>query len=60
MRLLLQADVEVDKLRHYVRLAADPQLKLLTPRQYEHASRMMVEVGKLVGGWINKVKTKAA
>jgi len=56
MRLLLQADVELDKLRHYVRLAADPQLKLLTPRQYEHASRMIVEVGKLLGGWIKKVK----
>jgi hypothetical protein len=56
MRLLLQADVELDKLRFYVRLAADPQLKLLTSRQYEHASRMIVEVGKLLGGWIKKVK----
>jgi hypothetical protein len=56
MRLLLQADVELDKLRTYVRLAADPQLKLLTLRQYEHASRMIVEVGKLLGGWIKKVQ----
>jgi hypothetical protein len=56
MRLLLQADVELDKLRYYVRMAADPQLKLLTLRQYEHASRLIVEVGKLLGGWIKKVK----
>jgi hypothetical protein len=56
MRLLLQADVELDKLRYYVRMAADPQLKLLTLGQYEHASKMIVEVGKLLGGWIKKVK----
>ena len=56
MRLLLEADVELDKLRYYVRMAADPQLKLLTLRQYEHASRLIVEVGRLLGGWIKKVK----
>jgi hypothetical protein len=56
MRLLLEADVELDKLRYYVRMAADPQLKLLTSRQYEHASRLIAEVGKLLGGWIKKVK----
>lgn len=28
MRLLLQADVDLDKLRYYVRTAADPQLGL--------------------------------
>lgn len=56
MRLLLEADVELDKLRFYVRMAAEPTLKLITPRQYEHVSRMIVEVGKLLGGWIKKVK----
>jgi four helix bundle protein len=56
MRLLVEADVELDKLRYYVRLAADPQLKLLTSRQYEHASRLLVEVGKLLGGWMKKAK----
>lgn len=56
MRLLLEADLELDKLRFYVRMAAEPELKLLTLRQYEHASRLIVEVGKLLGGWIKKVK----
>jgi hypothetical protein len=56
MRLLLEAGIELDKLRYYVRLAADPQLKLLTLRQYEHASRLIVEVGKLLGGWIKKAR----
>jgi hypothetical protein len=60
MRLLLEADVELDKLRYYVRMAADPQLRLLTSRQYEHASRMIVEVGKLLGGWIKKEKERKA
>jgi four helix bundle protein len=60
MRLLLKADVELDKLRFYLRMAAEPTLKLITPRQYEHASRMIVEVGKLLGGWIKKVKAGKA
>lgn len=60
MRLLLEADVELDKLRFYVRMAAEPELKLLTPRQYEHSSRMIVEVGRLLGGWIKKVKEQTA
>jgi len=60
MRLLLEADVKLDKLRFYVRMAAEPTLKLITPRQYEHASKMIVEVGKLLGGWIKKVKVSQA
>ena len=56
MRLLLEADVELDKLRFYIRMAAERQLKLITPRQYEHVSKMIVEVGKLLGGWIKKIR----
>jgi hypothetical protein len=56
MRLLLEADVELDKLRFYIRMASEPALKLITPRQYGHVSRMIVEVGRLLGGWIKKVK----
>jgi len=60
MRLLLEADVELDKLRFYIRMAAEPTLKLITPRQYEHVSRMIVEVGRLLGGWMKKVKGEKA
>jgi hypothetical protein len=60
MRLLLEADVELDKLCFYIRLAAEPELRLITPRQYEHVSKMIVEVGRLLGGWIKKVKEEKA
>ena len=46
---LIRADIELDKLRTHMRLCRD--LKLINPGQYEHASRMMVEMGKLLGGW---------
>ena len=55
LRLLYEADVQLDKLRFYVRMAMD--LKLINPRQYEHFARLVVEVGKLLGGWIKKVQS---
>ena len=53
-RLILQeADLELEKLRLYLRLAQE--LKCLSFKQYEHAIRMVNEVGKLLGGWIKKI-----
>jgi len=46
---LAAADVELAKLRHYLRLCHD--LELLTTGQYEHAAEMLVEIGRLLGGW---------
>ncbi len=43
------ADAELDKLRTHLRLCLD--LKLIDGGQYEHVARMLVEVGKLLGGW---------
>lgn len=51
--LLRQADVTLTKLRTYLRLSKD--LELLKINQYEHASRMVDEVGRLLGGWINGI-----
>ena len=48
-RALAQADVDLTKLRFYLRLCQD--LKLITPRQYRHAAEMVTEVGRLLGGW---------
>ena len=48
-RALAQADVELVKLRHYLRLCFD--LKLLRDNQYQHASRSVAEIGRLLGGW---------
>ena len=46
---LVDADAELDKLRTHVRLCLD--LELIGPRQYEHAARLLAEIGKLLGGW---------
>ncbi|MBM3131330.1 MAG: diversity-generating retroelement protein Avd [Chloroflexi bacterium] len=47
---LKRADAELDKLRTHLRLCLD--LALLSPGQYEHAARMLVEIGRLLGGWL--------
>jgi hypothetical protein len=50
---LKSADVKLEQLRVWVRLASD--LQCLTIRQHEHAARLMGEVGKLLGAWLKKL-----
>ena len=57
-RTLLRADAELDKLRHYVRLGMD--LGYTSHRQYGHVAEMLVEVGKLLGGWLNSLEEQEA
>jgi hypothetical protein len=52
---LRQSDVLLTKLRFYLRLCRD--LELFNLGQYEHASRILSEIGKLLGGWIKKLGT---
>ena len=47
---LENADKALIRLRTYLRLSRD--LKLLSPGQYEHVSKLAAEVGRLLGGWI--------
>ena len=49
---LAQADASLNKLRLYVRLAHS--WHWLSDGQYEHVSRMIAEVGRLLGGWIKQ------
>ncbi|MBI4671259.1 MAG: diversity-generating retroelement protein Avd [Chloroflexi bacterium] len=51
-RFLVEADIELDKLRFQIRLCLD--LNLLSPKQYEFAATQIVEIGKLLGGWLKK------
>jgi hypothetical protein len=51
---LTRADVNLTKLRFYLRLCRD--LSLLTPRQYQHAAGLVAEIGRLLGGWQRKTK----
>jgi hypothetical protein len=48
--VLMEADLELDKLRLYVRLAHARQLT--SREQYGYAANVLTEIGKLLGGWI--------
>ena len=43
------ADAHLNKVRLYLRLAH--RWQWINPGQYEHASRMVAELGRLLGGW---------
>jgi len=43
------ADTELDKIRLYLRLAH--RWQWINIGQYEHASRLVAELGRLLGGW---------
>ena len=49
---LFQADATLNKLRLYLRLAH--RWRWLSDSQYEHVSHMVVEIGRLLGGWIRQ------
>lgn len=56
LRKLRQADVELQKLRLYLRLAH--RWKWLSDGALEHVSEMVAEVGRLLGGWIRTTREK--
>ena len=49
---LAKADASLNKLRLYLRLAH--RWRWLSDGQYEHVSRIVAEVGRLLGGWIRQ------
>ena len=49
---LADADATLNKLRLYLRLAH--RWHWLSDGQYEHVSRMVAEIGRLLGGWIRQ------
>lgn len=51
---LAQVDQGLIRLRTYLRLCHD--LMLLSSGQYQHVSRMVVEEGKLLGGWLKSLE----
>jgi four helix bundle protein len=51
---LQDMDVELMKLRHYLRLSNE--LGFLPPKKYEVWSGMVVEIGKMLGGWLKQVQ----
>ncbi len=53
-RHLRSADAALNKLRLYLRLAH--HWHWLSDGQYEHVSRMVAEIGRLLGGWLKSGK----
>ena len=51
---LQDMDVEIMKLRAYIRLSY--QLGFLPMRKYEIWSEKVVEIGRMLGGWLKAVK----
>lgn len=49
---LRAADAYLNSLRLYLRLAF--QWQWLSSSQYEHVSRMVEEIGRLLGGWLKQ------
>lgn len=52
LRHLRAADAHLSKVRLYLRLIHD--MGWLSPGQYAHVSRMVAEIGQLLGGWIKQ------
>jgi len=52
LALLKDADIELEKVRFWLRFSKE--LNLFNIGQYEHASRMTVEMGRLLGAWIKQ------
>jgi DNA-binding GntR family transcriptional regulator len=51
--MLQDADLELDKLRLYIRLSY--ARSLASQRQYSFAVERLVEIGKLLGGWLKSL-----
>ena len=54
---LRSADAELVKVRLYLRLCE--RWEWITPGQYHHASEMVAELGRLLGGWLKSVTSGA-
>jgi four helix bundle protein len=52
-QMLIQADVELEKLRLYIRMSH--QRKLTSLNQYQFSANHLIEIGKLLGGWLKTV-----
>lgn len=51
------ADAELDKVRTHVRMSLD--MGLMQSGQYEHAARLLTEIGNLLGGWLKKIQANS-
>jgi hypothetical protein len=52
--VLLEVDADLNRLRLYLRLAH--HWRWLSDGQYEHVSRGVEEIGRLLGGWLRQTR----
>ena len=52
---LQEMDVELETIKTFIRIAADPKFKYLGLKQYENWSKMLSEIGRMLGGWMKTV-----
>jgi len=57
-RLLLQADLTLDRLRLYLRLSHARHLT--AANQYQYAAGLLGEIGALLGGWLKTLSSTQA
>ena len=55
---LQEMDVELAKLRIYIRLSY--QLRFIPMEKYKNWTEMVVEIGRMLGGWLKTVNGQAA
>lgn len=53
---LQDIDIELEILRTYIRLAADKKLRYLSLKKYENWSKLLNEIGRMLGGWMKSIK----
>ncbi len=53
---LQDIDIELELLRTYIRFSTDPKVRYLPLRKYENWSKMLNEIGRMLGGWIKSAK----
>lgn len=53
-KILYEADVKLELLRFKIRIAKE--MEYLKLKQYEILSKQLIEIGKLLGGWIKASK----
>lgn len=51
---LLRANIQLEKLRHYLRLAFE--LNYLSSGQYREFAERTTEIGKMTGGWLKSLQ----
>jgi len=50
--VLAGMNLKIETMRHLIRLSKD--LKCMSVKSYEHASKLLVDLGREVGGWLKQ------